>query len=171
MSREDYRAAYDDDADNVRGGPTGERVDLLAALGAAVDRARRASRDPITRPLDYVRCACGGNARDGHVCQEATERLREYVESLVEKAVGKPFTLPAGGSNHSGVITGVSSPSTFAEAFAAAPASCPGCERARSVAVGLQGEVERLTAMLAQVAALAPDLLLAAFSTEPEVAE
>lgn len=46
---------------------------------------------------------------------------------------------------------GVSSPSTFAEAFAAAPASCPGCERARSVAVGLQGEVERLTATLSRV--------------------
>lgn len=53
--------------------------------------------------------------------------------------------------------TGVSSPSTFAEAFAAAPASCPGCERARSVAVGLQGEVERLTATLARVEALAEE--------------
>ena len=47
--------------------------------------------------------------------------------------------------------TGVSSPSTFAEAFAAAPVSCPGCERARSVAVGSQGEVERLTATLSRV--------------------
>jgi hypothetical protein len=53
--------------------------------------------------------------------------------------------------------TGASSPSTFAEAFAAAPASCPGCERARSVAVGLQGEVERLTATLARVEALAEE--------------
>lgn len=51
--------------------------------------------------------------------------------------------------------TGVSSPSTFAEAFAAAPASCPGCERARSVAVGLQGEIERLTETLGRVEALA----------------
>lgn len=49
--------------------------------------------------------------------------------------------------------TGVSSPSTFAEAFTAAPASCPGCERARSVAVGLQGEVERLSSTLARVEA------------------
>ncbi len=122
MSREDYRAAYDDDADNVRGGPTGERVDLLAALGAAVDRAPGVA---AARAPDVV------------------ERAGNWIPASA----------------------------TFAEAFAAAPASCPGCERARSVAVGLQGEVERLTAMLAQVAALAPDLLLAAFSTEPEVAE
>lgn len=51
--------------------------------------------------------------------------------------------------------TGVSSPSTFAEAFASPPASCPGCERARSVAVGLQGEIERLTETLGRVEALA----------------
>ena len=82
-------------------------------------------------------------------------QYREACADDPDNVRGKPFTLPAGDANHSDVITGVSSPSTFAEAFAAAPASCPGCERARSVAVGLQGEVERLTATLSRVEALA----------------
>ena len=84
-------------------------------------------------------------------------QYRVAYEDDADNVRGKPFTLPAGDANHSDVITGVSSPSTFAEAFAAAPASCPGCERARSVAVGLQGEVERLTATLARVEALAEE--------------
>lgn len=79
------------------------------------------------------------------------DQYRVAYEDDADNVRGKPFTLPAGDANHSDVITGVSSPSTFAEAFAAAPASCPGCERSRSVAVGLQGEVERLTATLSRV--------------------
>ena len=85
------------------------------------------------------------------------DQYRVAYEDDADNVRGKPFTLPAGDANHSDVITGASSPSTFAEAFAAAPASCPGCERARSVAVGLQGEVERLTATLARVEALAEE--------------
>lgn len=85
------------------------------------------------------------------------DQYRVAYEDDADNVRGKPFTLPAGDANHSDVITGASSPSTFAEAFAAAPASCPGCERARSVAVGLQGEVERLKATLSRVEALAEE--------------
>lgn len=83
------------------------------------------------------------------------EEYRAAYDDDADNVGGKTVSLPAGDANHSDVITGVSSPSTFAEAFAAAPASCPGCERARSVAVGLQGEVERLTATLSRVEAIA----------------